>query len=185
METRFPPVITNANNLNAWHVTVGNTTHPDGAPEAPPPVRTPKPAAPTANGSTLSWTAATGVTKHRLEYTSDGGDTWTVASDTITTNSHTVALPCGGTYSFRLSAYGDGTTYHDAWSHASDSVGVTTAACAPVFGQETYTISVAENVARFSVVGTVAATDADGDAVTTTSRPETAPGSSPSTCTRG
>ena len=103
LETHYPSVITNANNLNAWHVTVGNTTHPDGAPEAPPPPRTPIPAVPTVTASetsaTLTWTAApAGVARHRLEYRGVIDDSWTVASDAITGNSHTLTLPCGGTY---------------------------------------------------------------------------------------
>ena len=49
---------------------------------------------------------------------------------------------------------------------SSVTVTVTEANNAPVFGQSSYAFSVAENAGQYSVVGTVAATDADGDSVT-------------------
>ena len=171
LETHYPSVITNANNLNAWHVTVGNTTHPNGAPEAPPPPRTPTPAAPMVTASeasvTASWPIVAGIAKHRLEYKSAGEETWTVANDAITTNSQTLSLSCGGTYTFRLSAYGDGTTYHDAWSHPAADVRATTTACVtPVFGEASYAFSVVDGSAVGTAVGAVSATDPNNDAVT-------------------
>ena len=49
---------------------------------------------------------------------------------------------------------------------ATVTVTVTKANEAPVFGSDSYSFSVAETESAYSVIGTVAATDADGDAVT-------------------
>ena len=55
----------------------------------------------------------------------------------------------------------------DRFGNASSvTVTVTEANHAPVFGQEAYAFSVAENARQYSVVGTVGATDADGDTLT-------------------
>ena len=55
----------------------------------------------------------------------------------------------------------------DRYGNASSvTVTVTEVNNAPVFGQSSYAFSVAENARQYSVVGTVAATDADGDSPT-------------------
>ena len=97
--------------------------------------RLPAPAAPTAGTAgessvPLTWTAATNVSKYRVEQQESGPGYWTVADDTIAGTNHTVdGLLCGTTYEFRLSAYGDGTAYEAAWSDPSTTLEATTAAC--------------------------------------------------------
>ncbi len=79
----------------------------------------------------LSWTAVAGAAKYRVEYRASGTTAWTVAADTLTGTTHSVAdLECGTAYEFRVSAYGDGTTHGAAWGAPSAGRTVTTAACA-------------------------------------------------------
>ena len=59
----------------------------------------------------LSWTAVRGASKYRVERRTGSGE-WTVASDSITGTSFTAkGLTPSSEYAFRVSAYGDGTTY--------------------------------------------------------------------------
>ena len=184
------PLITNANNLHEWHIITENIRHPEGSPDYPPPPRAPKPATYTVTASeadmTASWAATTGVAKYKLEYTSGVSDTWSVASDSITANSYTITLPCGGSYSFRLSAAGNGRAFHRAWSHASAPVDVATACMTPtfvwsqrsalvgvpnttwttpIFEPKSYAFSVMENIAG-AEVGHLVAADPNGDTLT-------------------
>ncbi len=75
----------------------------------------------------------------------------TVDDDTITGTSHTVdGLACESSYHFQVSAYGSGTIYAAAWSEPSAVASAATTACvSPVFA-----------------LGTVSATDPNGDTVT-------------------
>ena len=72
-------------------------------------------------------------------------------------------LYCKGEYRFRVSAYGDGTTYAAAWSDPSVVVSVKTGACVyPEFGASSYSFKVIGDAAPATSVGTVSATDAGG-----------------------
>ena len=145
----------------------------------------PAPSAPVAGTTTettipLTWTALTGAAKYRLEYrktfytTGPVYNPWLLSSDSITTTSRTVeGLLCrsryqhGGRrlrpYEFRLSAYGDGTTYAAAWSAPSDILTATAANCTlPRFQSAPYRFSVAEDAPVGTVVGTVQAVDNSG-----------------------
>ena len=136
----------------------------------------PAPAAPTAGTATetsqpLTWAAVAGAAKYRVEYREDSWDPWEVDDESITTASRTVdGLLCHRIYGyrereyeFRLSAYGDGTTYAAAWSDPSAVRTATTAACSPpVFGSSSYSFSVAEDAPIGTTVGTVQATDNSG-----------------------
>ncbi len=124
------------------------------------------PGAPTAGTAAetslaLSWTAVANSSKYRVEYREGTVGPWTVDDDAITTTSHTVdGLLCETEYQFRLSAYGNGTTYAAAWSDPSESLTGTTGSCTPpVFGAASYSFSVRDDAAAGSVVGTVSATD--------------------------
>ncbi len=137
----------------------------------------PAPDAPTAGtpGETsvsMSWTAVANTSKYRVAYKEALAYHWTVDDDTLTGTTHTVdGLYCGGEYRFRVSAYGNGTTYAAAWSDPSDVVSVTTGECVyPDFGAYFYTFRVMtfrviEDAALGEVVGTVSATDASGSAL--------------------
>ena len=107
------------------------------------------------------------TSKYRVEYRLDGTDEWTVDDDTIRTTSHTVdELICGNTHQFRVSAYGNGTVYAAEWSEPSAIIVATTAECVPpVFDASRYTFEIAEDAAAGTAVGSVAATDSQGDTV--------------------
>ena len=132
----------------------------------------PAPDAPTAAtpGETsvpLSWTAVANTGTYRVEYKRALAYHWTVDDDTLTGTTHTVdGLYCEGDYRFRVSAYGNGTTYAAAWSDPSDVVPVTTRECLyPEYGMTSYTLSVADDSDVGASVGTVTATDAGGSSL--------------------
>ena len=120
----------------------------------------------------IGWTAMSGVDQYEVQYqTDDPNDDWAaLGTATTTTLTHTpVDGPmCGTTYRFRVRAYGDGTQYQASWGPESAPEEVTTAECdrAPRFGSTHYSFSIAENAATSTSVGTVTATDEDGDPVT-------------------
>ena len=120
-----------------------------------------------ANSLSLRWTTITGVSKYRVESRKTGDETWGVADDTLTTGSYEVSgLSCGTYYDFRVSAYGDGTAYQAAWSDPSSLAREITHICVtPVFPEESYAFSVFDNVDSGAAVGTVEATDPNGDAL--------------------
>ncbi len=113
----------------------------------------------------LSWTAVSNTSKYRVEYRSWDGD-W-LSDDTITGTSHTMdELACGRDSFFRASAYGSGTLYAAEWSEPSAVVSATTTACvSPVFEASSYAFSIADD-AEDVALGTVSATDPNGDTVT-------------------
>ncbi len=122
----------------------------------------------TETGIPLSWDAVSNASKYRVEYREGDRGDWTLAGDTLTGTTHTVArLRCGSEYQFRVGAYGSGTLYATAWSEPSTPVKASTAACTPpAFGSTSYSFSVTGDAAVGAAVGTVSAADAGGDAVT-------------------
>ena len=122
----------------------------------------------TASTVPLSWDAVTGAAKYRVQYRVKDAETWTTDDDTLTTATHTVdELYCGTTYEFQVGTYGDGTTHTAEWSAPTETVAAGTTACpAPVFGEETYAYSLAEDVATDADVGTITATITGGPPVT-------------------
>ena len=132
----------------------------------------PAPDAPTAGTPTqtsvpLMWTAVANTSKYRVEYKAARASDWTVDDETLTGTTHTVdRLYCEAVHLFRVSAYGDGTTYAAAWSDPSDVISATTGECVyPDFGASPYAFQVMEDAALGEVVGTVSATDASGSAL--------------------
>ena len=68
----------------------------------------------------LTWGAVSNTVAYRVEYRSLRLGDWTVDDDTLTVTSHIVdGLNCGTSYQFRVSAYGNGTTYAASWSEPS------------------------------------------------------------------
>ena len=68
----------------------------------------------------LTWGAVSNTVAYRVEYRSLFLGDWTVDDDTLTVTSHIVdGLNCGTSYQFRVSAYGNGTTYAASWSEPS------------------------------------------------------------------
>ena len=95
---------------------------------------------PTETTMALTWNTVSNTSKYRLEHRPQGTGDWTLASDTLTTTTHTVSrLECGSPHQFRVSAYGSGTVYAAAWSEPSVVYETTTGECVtPAFGQEAY-----------------------------------------------
>ena len=116
----------------------------------------------------LSWAAVGGASRYGVEYRPSRTESWNVSTDAVTAQTHTVdGLTCGQEYLFRVSAFGDGTTYAAAWSDPSALLKASTAACTPpVFGAESYTFSVTADAVVDAAVGSVSATDAVTYAVT-------------------
>ena len=120
----------------------------------------------------IGWEAMDGVDRYEVQYqTDDPNDDW-AALGTATTTSLTYTPEggpdCGTTYQFRVRAYGDGTQYQASWGPESAPEDVTTTECdrAPRFGSTHYSFSIAEDAATSTSVGTVSATDEDGDTLT-------------------
>ncbi len=116
----------------------------------------------------LTWGAVANTSKYRVEYRPWYSSVGTTDIETLTTTSHTVdELECDSAYQFRVSAYGSGTTCAAAWSAPSEILAQETSECvSPVFYEESYSFEVMEDVATGTEVGTVSATDPQGDAVT-------------------
>ena len=80
--------------------------------------------------ASVSWSALDGASKYRVEYKQSDSTTWTAATSEATGTSHKITgLTCGTAYNFRVLAYGDGTTYLEAWGTASGAVNATTSDC--------------------------------------------------------
>lgn len=131
---------------------------------SPPAPSTPTAGAKTDDSVALSWSAVASTSKYRVEYRHDHDDRWTENSASVTGTSHTVdGVFCEQTYAFRVSAYGSGTTYTAAWGDPSSPLRTDTGTCTPpVFGAESYSFTVAEDVAAYAAVGSVVATDPGG-----------------------
>ena len=120
----------------------------------------PAPAAPatltvgtvTATSVPLSWAAVSGAATYRVEYRPSDTDTWTTASDTLTTTTYTLAdLDCATAYVVRVSAYGDGSTAAAAWGPASAEQPATTGACPPTVWTATLTVATREFPSGMSI----------------------------------
>ena len=108
------------------------------------------------------WDPVPGTSEFRVQFHT-GDDQWTEAVTGISGTSTTLTPDCGTTYTFRVQAYGDGTTYLQQWGADSDTQTGTTEACnlPPAFAQTDYDFAVSELAEVNSVVGIVSATDPD------------------------
>ena len=121
---------------------------------------------------TLTWTAVEGASSYEVQVTTDAEDaetvTWT-ALEAVTSAAQTYtpeeAPACGDTYRFRVRAFGDGETYAEVWG-AESAASSLAPNCPPAFTNTPYAFAVSEDAADAAAVGTVSATDPDGDAVT-------------------
>ena len=140
--------------------------------DCPPAPSNPRVGTPGEASFPLTWSAVPNAGKYRVEYrvgssgewVLDYRDGWTLA-EVPTGTSHTVAgLVCRTDYRVRVRVYGDGTNISAEWGSPSESVSGRTAACVtPVFAEKSYSFMVAENSATGTAVGTVSATDPNGD----------------------
>ena len=117
----------------------------------------------------LSWTAVSNASKYRVEYRvrstrgfgaeDPGARDWVVDDDTLTVTSHTLSgLNCRWEYSFRVSAYGNGTDYGADWGEPSDVLSSSGGECVPpTFDAISYSFSVPGDTPTGTVVGVVTA----------------------------
>ena len=141
--------------------------------EDPPPAPTGLTASLASGTFSLTWDAEAGAAKYEAQYTTDAADaqtvTWTALEEVATTTqtySPAGGPDCGTDYRFRVRAYGDGEAYAEVWGPESAEDAVTTATCPPDFDDDSYAFSVAEDAEAGDPVGTVSATDPDGDTLT-------------------
>ena len=123
----------------------------------------------TGGDFTVTWTALSGVDEYEVQWRIDGsGNAWE-ALPTVQSASATYTpmggAQCSSTYEFRVRAHGDGFTYATHWGPESTVVTVDTPSCPPEFDQASYAFDVAEDASVDDAVGTVSATDPDGDDV--------------------
>ena len=113
---------------------------------------------------TLSWDSVSNTTKYRLEYLNPDSGKWVVVSDTLTVTTLPMSdQTCGTEHRFRVSAFGSGTTYAAEWSDTA-SLGASTTECVtPVFDEKSYGFEVRDRALVGSSVGTLSATDPNGD----------------------
>ena len=121
----------------------------------------------------ISWNSVNGADEYQVQYRLGSTGDWTSLDAVATAStSHTPATPvvCDAIYEFQVRAHGDDNIHVAEWSDYSATESETvTAPCnqLPVFGEDPYTFSVAENSANGTAVGTVSATDGNSsDTVT-------------------
>ena len=166
-ENRYTATVTASDGTNtATHDVTINVTDVDEPPDAP--------AAPTVTGASTSsvdvaWTAPgtarrPPVTGYNVRYRAAGTTGWTAHGFTGTGTSTTISgLAAGTTYAVQVqAANAEGT---GPWSATGSGATDTPANSAPAFDSPPGALDVAENSAAGAEVGTVAATDADGDAI--------------------
>lgn len=156
-------------------ITPGDSSSDTFTPAQPPPMHVPPPANLTAtlsgdNGASLTWSAASGASGYDIQRRIQADDSlWEPESSGQTAASLTVSgLLCETTHEFRVGAYGDGTTFSDRTGLWSDAVSLAIGACSaksPKFAADSYSFETDTLAASGAVVGTVSATDANGDSV--------------------
>ena len=119
----------------------------------------------------ITWSAVEGAAVYEVQQRVSGSDDdWALVATTRSlsaTYSPSGGAECGTTYEFRVLAYGDGTTYVSDVGTPSEPEQYTTEACnrPPQFRSSSYTLTISENAATSTPVGTISATDPDGDTV--------------------
>ena len=112
---------------------------------------------------TVGWDAVEGASAYRLELYRGGQ--WSIRHSALIDTWFSVSgLSCSNSYRFRVSAYGDGSAYAEAWSVTSTELSARTSACPvpPRFSGGPYEFFVLEGAVMDAPVGTVRATDPDG-----------------------
>ncbi len=126
-------------------------------------------------GADLSWLPVSGASGYHVQRRETGEQSWETVDVSVTGRSHTVSgLACGVTHEFRVGTYGDGTTYDTRTGLWSETATVATSGCIqqpPMFEAESYSFDVSVGATTGDVVGTVSATDPNGDQVSYLIRP--------------
>ena len=106
----------------------------------------------------VSWNEVANVSNYRLRHRTDSNAGWITSAASTDTSQTLSAVTCGATYEFQAQAQGDGMSYTEEWSDPSESVSRAVPLCpAPVFGEASYDLTVAEDAPVGAVVGAVAA----------------------------
>lgn len=83
---------------------------------------------------TIAWDEVAGADRYRVSYRQGADGEWSELTDATDTDMSAgwtpSALTCGETYTFRVEAEGDGSTYDDVWGEEATSSAVSPAACA-------------------------------------------------------
>ena len=117
----------------------------------------------------LTWDTVPGADRYRVEQRIGDSGEWTIVDeDVVNANYVASGLSCDTRYDHRVSARGDGTTYETGWGPPSTITETVTGKCNqdPEFTPDTYNFSIGEDAATGDSVGTVTASDGDGDNVT-------------------
>ena len=120
----------------------------------------------------VTWSAVVGAAFYEVQQQVSGsGHGWALVATTTglsATYSPVGGAECGTTYEFRVRAYGDGATYVADWGEPSQPESYTTEVCnrVPTFRPSSHTLTIPENAGTSTSVGTISATDPDGDTVT-------------------
>ena len=156
-------------------ITPGDSSSDTFTPAQPPPMHVPPPANLAAalsgdNGARLTWSASSGASGYDVQRRIQADDSlWAPESSGQTATTLAVSgLLCETTHEFRVGAYGDGTAYSDRTGLWSDAVSLAVGACSakpPKFAADSYSFETDTLAASGAVVGTVSATDANGDSV--------------------
>ena len=132
-------------------------------------------ALPDGDSVDLSWRPVSGASGYRVQSRESREEPWETVDASVMGRTFTVSgLACGVTHEFRVGAYGDGTTYDTRTGLWSETATVATSGCAqqpPMFEAESYSFEVSVGATTGDVVGTVSATDPDGDRVSYLFRP--------------
>ena len=142
-------------------ISVTDVKEPPGKPDAPTLSRVTN----DASKLDVSWTAPTNtgpaITDYDVRYRKSGAPTWTVLDSATSTATSTTLTGLKGrtTYEAQVRATSDEGT--SPWSNSGTKNTVGNGD--PAFASDTTTISIDENSTGGSTVGTVSATDADGD----------------------
>ena len=123
----------------------------------------------TGGDFTISWTALSGVDEYEVQWRIDGsGNAWEALPTVQGANATYTPMggsQCSSTYEFRVRAHGDGFTHPTHWGPESAPASVDTQSCPPEFDEASYAFDVTEDASVNDAVGTVSATDSDGDDV--------------------
>ncbi len=115
----------------------------------------------------VSWSAVTGADLYEAQHRTGGAAVeWASLPATAATGATYAPSggpDCGTGYEFRVRARGDGHTHVTYWGPYSGAAAVATDPCnqPPVFDEDPYNFSVAEDASEGHTVGTVSATDPD------------------------
>ncbi len=119
-------------------------------------------------GYRLSWRGVSGASGYLIQHRAGPGGEWSAPGERVAGASHAVAgLECGIAHRFRVAAYGRGERYDPRPGAWAEVAGPAWAGCSgsPAFPAGGYSLTASAGAAKGTLLGTVAATDPEGDRV--------------------